>query len=96
MSEIERRLSPPNPANTLAHPRTYIRFECFITKELSHPNCVSLIGVSWDDNMLACVIEYVDGGSLEGRFRSDWPLPFKEKIKWPMTEIRPPKRTLGS
>jgi len=41
---------------------------------------VSLIGVCRDDNMLACVIEYVDGGSLEGSLRSDWPLPFKEKI----------------
>jgi len=77
----ERATPTPHPANTPSH-TIHIRFECFITKELSHPNCVSLIGVCWDDNMLGCVIEYVDGGSLEGRIRSDWPKPFKEKITW--------------
>ena len=59
-----------------------LRFECFITKELTHPNCVALIGVCWDDLMLGCLIEYVSGGSLEDRLNQDWDKPFKEKIGW--------------
>ena len=58
------------------------RRECFLTKELSHPNIVILIGVCWDSMMLGCVLEYIDGGSLESRLRNDWPTPFVDKITW--------------
>jgi serine/threonine protein kinase len=58
------------------------RFECFLTKELTHPNCVKMIGVCWDDMMLGCILEYVDGGSLESRLRKDWNLDFIDKITW--------------
>jgi serine/threonine protein kinase len=58
------------------------RFECFLTKELTHPNCVKMIGVCWDDMMLGCILEYVDGGSLESRLRKDWNEDFKDKLTW--------------
>ncbi|GMI26751.1 hypothetical protein TeGR_g12669 [Tetraparma gracilis] len=63
---------------------TVMRFrrECFLTKEFSHPNVVILVGVCWDDMMLGCVLEYVDGGSLEGRLKDDWHTPFEDKITW--------------
>jgi len=58
------------------------RFECFLTKELRHPNVVRLVGVCWDDMMLGCCLEYIDGGSLEDRLNKDWTLPQEEKITW--------------
>jgi serine/threonine protein kinase/ABC-type branched-subunit amino acid transport system substrate-binding protein len=41
------------------------RFECFLMKGLRHPNIVGLIGVVWDETMLACCLEYVDNNTLE-------------------------------
>ena len=41
------------------------RFECFLMKELRHPNIVKLVGVCWDEMLLGCVLEFVSGGSLE-------------------------------
>ncbi|GMH95698.1 hypothetical protein TL16_g13218, partial [Triparma laevis f. inornata] len=58
------------------------RFECFLMKELRHPNVVKLVGVCWDDMMLGCVLEYIDGGSLEGRLKKDWIQPTAEKMTW--------------
>jgi hypothetical protein len=58
------------------------RRECFLTKEMSHPNVVRLIGVTWDDMMLGCVLEYVDGGSLQDRLKKDWNEDFEDKITW--------------
>ena len=58
------------------------RFECFLTKELRHPNVVRLVGVCWDEMMLGCCLEYIDGGSLEDRLRKDWTLPKEEKMTW--------------
>jgi hypothetical protein len=58
------------------------RRECFLTKEMSHPNIVILIGVCWDDLMLGCVLEYVDGGSLQDRLKADWDADFEDKITW--------------
>ena len=43
------------------------RFECFLMKNLRHPNIVKLVGVCWDEMMLGCCLEYVKNGSLE-----DW------------------------
>jgi len=43
------------------------RFECFLMKNLRHPNIVKLVGVCWDDNLFACCLEFVENGSLE-----DW------------------------
>ncbi|GMI41224.1 hypothetical protein TeGR_g5565 [Tetraparma gracilis] len=58
------------------------RRECFLTKEMSHPNIVILIGVCWDDMMLGCMLEYVDGGSLQDRLKKDWNEDFEDKITW--------------
>jgi len=43
------------------------RFECFLMKSLRHPNIVKLVGVCWEDSLLACCLEFVENGSLE-----DW------------------------
>ena len=43
------------------------RFECFLMKNLRHPNIVKLVGVCWDDSLFACCLEFVENGSLE-----DW------------------------
>jgi hypothetical protein len=58
------------------------RRECFLTKEMSHPNIVILAGVCWDEMMLGCVLEYVDGGSLQDRLKKDWNEDFEDKITW--------------
>ncbi|GMI55822.1 hypothetical protein TeGR_g9238, partial [Tetraparma gracilis] len=58
------------------------RRECFLTKEMSHPNIVILIGVCWDTMMLGCVLEYVNGGSLQDRLKADWNADFADKITW--------------
>ncbi|GMI56196.1 hypothetical protein TeGR_g10796, partial [Tetraparma gracilis] len=58
------------------------RRECFLTKEMSHPNIVILIGVCWDTMMLGCVLEYVNGGSLQDRLKADWNADFEDKITW--------------
>jgi len=42
-------------------------FECFLMKNLRHPNIVKLVGVCWEDTMFACCLEYVSNGSLD-----DW------------------------
>jgi len=38
-------------------------------KNLRHPNIVKLIGVCWDDEMLACCLEFVPNGTLESWLR---------------------------
>jgi serine/threonine protein kinase len=43
------------------------RFECFLMKNLRHPNIVKLVGVVWDDDMFACCLEFISNGTLE-----DW------------------------
>jgi hypothetical protein len=43
------------------------RHECFLMKNLSHPNVIKLVGVCWDDLLFACCLEYAENGSLE-----DW------------------------
>ncbi|GMI50277.1 hypothetical protein TeGR_g6443 [Tetraparma gracilis] len=43
------------------------RHECFLTKNLSHPNVVKLVGVCWSEELFACCLEFVENGSLE-----DW------------------------
>jgi serine/threonine protein kinase len=50
------------------------RFECFLMKNLRHPNIVKLIGVCWDDKMLGCCLEYVSNGTL-----NDWLLKTTKK-----------------
>ena len=56
-------------------PRRFVllapRFECFIMKDLRHPNIVRLVGVCWDDFMMGCCLEYVDNGTLEYWLRED-------------------------
>ncbi|GMH53289.1 hypothetical protein TrRE_jg4850, partial [Triparma retinervis] len=47
------------------------RFECFIMKDLRHPNIVRLIGVCWDDFMMGCCLEYVDNHTLEFWLREE-------------------------
>ena len=43
------------------------RHECFLMKNLSHPNVVKLVGVCWSEELFACCLEFVENGSLE-----DW------------------------
>ncbi|GMI38656.1 hypothetical protein TeGR_g5775 [Tetraparma gracilis] len=43
------------------------RHECFLMKNLSHPNVVKLTGVCWSEELFACLLEFVENGSLE-----DW------------------------
>jgi hypothetical protein len=52
---------------------TRFRRECFLTKELSHPNVVKFVGAIWDDMMLGCVLEYVTA------------LPAKRAQRWLLT-----------
>jgi len=44
-------------------------------KNLRHPNVVKLVGVCWDNSMLACCLEFVSNGTLE-----DW-LCGKKKLE---------------
>ncbi len=64
------------------------RLECLLMKELQHPNVCKLIGVCWDDIMLALCLEFIDGGSLEGRLRNDVLLPRSEKMTWKKQLLR--------
>ncbi|GMI25561.1 hypothetical protein TeGR_g10462 [Tetraparma gracilis] len=43
------------------------RRECFLMKNLSHPNVVRLVGVCWSEDLFACCLEFAENGSLE-----DW------------------------
>ncbi|GMI38375.1 hypothetical protein TeGR_g13291, partial [Tetraparma gracilis] len=43
------------------------RHECFLMKNLSHPNVVQLVGVCWSEELFACCLEFAENGSLE-----DW------------------------
>ena len=52
------------------------RFECFLMKNLRHPHIVMLVGVCWDENMLACLLEYVANGNLQDHLKLD-----REKVK---------------
>jgi serine/threonine protein kinase len=67
-------ITPPSVAR--------FRFECFLMKNLRHPHIVRLIGVCWDDMLLACVLEYADCGTLEDHLRKDWSAGQGEKMTW--------------
>jgi hypothetical protein len=41
------------------------RHECFLMKNLAHPNVVKLVGVCWDDSLFACCLEFVENGTVE-------------------------------
>ena len=64
------------------------RFECFLMKNLRHPNIVRLVGVCWDEYVFACLLEYVPNGTLEDQFKSDYELPREEKLTWKGTLLR--------
>ena len=52
------------------HNLKLFRFECFLMKNLRHPNIVKLVGVCWDDLMLGLCLEYVsDEAELLERIR---------------------------
>ncbi|GMI55003.1 hypothetical protein TeGR_g1890, partial [Tetraparma gracilis] len=73
------------------------RHECFLMKNLSHPNVVQLVGVSWDESLFACCLEFVENGSLEFWLRltaggkkfvaSKKPVAGKKRKKKPLSEI---------
>ena len=58
------------------------RFECFLMKNLRHPHIVRLVGVCWDDLMLACLLEYVPNGSLDSQLKKDHKLPRADRLTW--------------
>ena len=64
------------------------RFECFLMKNLRHPNLVALVGVVWDDFMLGCVLEYVENGSLEDHLAKDEKRPVDKKMTWRKEMLR--------
>ncbi|GMH85967.1 hypothetical protein TrVE_jg2680 [Triparma verrucosa] len=43
---------------------------------------MELVGVCWDDMMLGCLLEYIDGGSLEDRLKKDWTQPMSDRMTW--------------
>jgi serine/threonine protein kinase len=43
------------------------RFECFLMKQLRHPNIVRLVGVCWDEHILGVIMEFAGNGTLH-----DW------------------------
>ena len=47
------------------------QFECFLLKNIRHPNIVELVGVCWDKMLLACLLEFVSGGTLQDRLDAD-------------------------
>jgi len=57
------------------------RRECFLMKSISHPYVVSLVGVVWDNSMLACCLEYVSGGDLKVALDDDWDRE-KKVLSW--------------
>jgi hypothetical protein len=55
-----KQLQKVNEENVLR-----FRHECFLMKNLAHPNVVKLVGVCWDDSLFACCLEFAENGSLE-------------------------------
>ena len=51
-------------------------------KELKHENIVMLVGAIWNENLICCVMEYVDGGNLKDR------LTTKTDLTWPDSRFR--------
>ena len=62
-------------------------------KNLRHPNIVRLIGVCWDEFMLACLLEYVTNGSLEDHLRKDVKIPSTERLTWTHSDLKKQKHT---
>ncbi len=58
------------------------RFECFLMKNLRHPYIVELVGVCWDDKMLACLLEFISNGSLQDHLKKDWSRAKGDKLTW--------------
>jgi len=58
------------------------RFECFLMKNIRHPNIVELVGVCWDDLLMGCLLELVDNGSLEDWLKKDRMRSTAEKMTW--------------
>lgn len=59
------------------------RFECFLLKNLRHPNVVELVGVVWDVSMLACLLEFVSNGTLgEWLYRDGKNTRGDDKLSW--------------
>ena len=54
--------------------------QCFLMKELRHPNIVRLVGVCWDTFMVGLALEYVPNGTLEHWLRQDVIEKKKRKI----------------
>ncbi|GMI38379.1 hypothetical protein TeGR_g13292 [Tetraparma gracilis] len=62
------------------------RHECFLMKNLSHPNVVKLVGVCWSEELFACCLEFAENGSLE-----DW----LRRTVGGKTYKKPQKKVLG-
>jgi serine/threonine protein kinase len=62
-----RYAPPPNSPPVSPPPLTPPSFECFLMKNLRHPNITKLEGVIWEEEMFGCLLEFVENGTLE-----DW------------------------
>ena len=58
------------------------RFECFLMKNIRHPNIVEFIGVCWDDMLLACLLEFVSNGTLEDWLKRDRMADIDTRMTW--------------
>jgi serine/threonine protein kinase len=69
----------PELAVTLGTER-FLR-EIGIAARLTHPHIVPLLDSGTADGMLYYVAQYVSGGSLRNRLRTDGPLPVREALR---------------
>ena len=51
---------------------TLFRHEIILSAQLQHPNIVLLIGASWDRGMIALVLEFAEGGSLDTALKKNF------------------------
>ena len=59
----------------------HFKQECLFMKELKHENIVMLIGAVWSEDLICCIMEYVNGGSLKDI------LGERQDLTWPENKL---------